>query len=370
MNRKYLFGAVVVSTALLFTGFGCKQKSPEQVVKEMPVAMADIESADFWATFSGNPSIFDEEANSSLQQIAPGIDGIEVSLSGQFNRDDQLLGDSQGTFSIAALGEKGFKVAGDYVGTESTNFFQLTEVMGLAELGIPFDLSALLNKWVESPNDPEAMMMLEDAMEEDDEDELTEDQVEEIEELFMEATLFSEVADLGNEDIKGNATTKFKVVLDKEGILDFVTKASEVAEDEMNEEDRVDLGQLIDRINSGDTFMWIGTKDNRLYQFEANPTELKGANVSQTAKLVFTFSNFNNPTEVSIPTDAVPFEEVMAEVMGGSMFGDLFSEGLDQVPRTGDMEFNDPEAFLKNLQGGDAIDPADLEEAFKALENL
>jgi len=371
MNKRVFFGGAILFVSLALTGFGCAPKDPETVIKKMPNAMVDIDSADYKVSFSGNPAIFDEEANSSLQQVAPGIDSINLELSGQFSREDQLLGESNGDFRISAEGEQGFAVAGDYIAKEESNFFQLTELSGTEQLGLPFDLSGVLNQWIITPKDPEAMMMLQDSMKEDEE-ELTEEQIEKIEDAFKDASLFSETADLGEEKIEGETTTKFKVVLDKAGILAFVAESSTISNDPMTEEDKVDLGQLIDRINSGDTYLWIGKDDNRLYQFEANPTELNGADVKQSAKIVVTIFNYNNASSVTAPEGAISLEEVMAQVMGGSAFGglDLFGGSMDSMPRDGDMEFDDAKSFLNNLQGGDAVDPADLEAAFKALENL
>ncbi len=372
MNKRLFFGGAVLFVSLALTGFGCKPKNPETVIKQMPSAMVDIQSANYKIAFSGNPSIFDEDANSSLQQVAPGVNSVSVELSGQFTREDQLLGESMGSFLISAEGEQGFKVAGDYVGTNESNFFQLTELTGTEQLGLPFDLAGILNTWVIAPNDPEAMMILEGSMDDDEESELTDDQVKAIEDAFKDATLFSETADLGEEKIEGEVTTKYKVVLDKAGILAFVTLASEISNDPMTGEAKTDLGQLIDRINSGDTYLWIGKKDNRLYQFEANPTELNGANVKQSAKVVVTLYNYNNASAVVAPSDAISFEDVMAKIMGGSLFGDLelFGGSMDSIQSSGNMEIDDAKAFLKNLEGGDAVDPADLEAAFKALESL
>jgi len=219
------------------------------------------------------------------------------------------------------------------------------------------------NQWVLLPAGMDMEM-------EDESESLSPKQVKALEKAFGDFSLFSEADDVGSEEMHGVKVSKYKVVFDKNGILDFVQEVSEILDEEFTAEGREELAEKIDELNAGETHLWIGDKDGLLHKIESKPRLTDESGEEQNVKLELELYDFGESVEVEAPTGAQSFEELMGSMMG-SMFGDTMM--WDEI--MGDMKDLDYDAveggeggmgdFFSQYEDGDQVD---MEELQKIME--
>jgi hypothetical protein len=347
---------------IAFLGFSCNQSNPEQTVERMKQSMANQTSAMLEVAFSGNASVLEGEDSTALQSLQPGAEKVTFRFSGFFDRESEEIGDQQGEFSVEIEGSEPGKVAGQFRSVDRMTYVQLTDLDLGGEFASMVDSNAFLNTWISFPQGFSNPLQMDDSMKEEG-DQLTEEEAEALVKAFRDFSLVSEAEVAGSEEINGVQTTQYRVTFDEGGIQLFAEQAANITGEEFTEEDREELIETVRKMNDGNPMMWIGDNDNLLYRFTVSPALQEEGEAEQRADVSLEFSNFGEDVDVEAPESSQSAEELFSSMFGG-MMGGMFMQQDEQEDA---MMFGDPEEFLQNLEGGDAVDFEELQNALNQL---
>jgi hypothetical protein len=120
-------------------------------------------------------------------------------------------------------------------------------------------------------------------------------------------------------------------------------------EDPMSEGDRAELEAMLTQIEDDPFDLWIGTKDNYLYQAQGTFDNDTGKNKLKDITFDISLFDYNKAVNIDAPADAKEF--------------DLFGGGDMPMMNMGEMDDMMDEMF-------DEFDPDDLEAQLEDLERM
>ena len=361
--KSFLARAAVLLVALALAGAGCKQLSPEQKVENMKKAMVEESSVSFNVSFSGNPRILGDDANSTLKSVSPGVDDVTVSFSGGLSFDQEETVNQQGEFSFSESAEGGSAIAGEYRKVDNKMYVKLSKADLGGELDKAFSSIDLTNQWLLMDQGLDFIP----TEEEKEIDKLSADEIKALMKAFSDFSLVIEAEEVGIEVISGVEATKFNVKFDSAGIQLFAEEAARIQGENFTGADQEELMEMVADLNSGNPQMWIGNNDNLLYRIALNPV-IDG----KETKITITFSDYGKEVQVEAPADAVSFEEYIMNNLGGGIFSGfsgMLGNNADSTDdrKEGGIFFGDPSSFLESLKSGDGVNMEDLQSALDAL---
>lgn len=319
--------------ALVLLGLGCKKPvANANVMQAMRAAMTEVHSAAFALAVSG----------SSEEAAVPGVDTFELGLTGSIRRGEAQVANATGTFSIKTDGEEKMEAAGEYRLVNNVSFARLTTVPAIPG----FDLSQFKNTWYSFPTSTDRMMEKTEKGKD-----LSKQQIDALEKLVRDTEFFSSVEAVGNEELRGVATTKYRVLLDEDAVVRFMEESGRIMEEPVTEEDREEARKGVREWNANPGTLWIGDTDSYLYR-------LAGSMEKGTVQI--DLYDFNKAgAAVEVPAGAKDFGEAM-----GAMFGfDLGS----MMPASGDVGQGGAAMDFGNIPGLTPDMLQQMEEAQKMM---
>lgn len=314
MRTKVLsLAAVALSLALL--GAGCKKPStPSAAVENMKRAMVKVEQVAFELTASGSAL-----AASVPSTGGASVDAVEARLSGQLQRGRQQVANGAGQFSIKTTGAQAMEAMGEYRMVNGVHYARMTALPALQG----FDLSQFENQWFSFPGS------MNDVMEKAEEKTLSESQIRDLERLFTDRTLFSSVTEVGTENLRGQNTTVYEVMLDEEEVVSVMQEAARITEEPFTDADRNEARETVRKWNARPGRLWIGNGDSYLYRVMM----FLQAEQDEEGTVQIDLFDHNKPVPaVEAPAGARDFGSMM-----GGMFGGAFMGGASSPDRMMDL---------------------------------
>lgn len=363
MKKYILLGAL--SVGLIFTGFSCKGKTPEQVLEQMKVVMAEQESGRFEIDAKIDANKIEGQAGSDLQSALPGVTGLSMKLSGIVAEEEGVDYDQEGEFSFVIDGDQALEVTGEYKMVDGVSYVYFSE-LDLPQLFALFINEATFEKkWInfDSVTDlqNEFLAMAEDANEESA-NELTEEQLDELKKLFADFSMFTEAELVEETELNGVKVGRYKAKLDADGIHAFMQDISKVLEEEYTKEDEQEMRDVIADVNAGNLEFWVGLKDSLLYQvaFEGKIEDPETGMIP--VDLVVSLSDYDQEFEVSAPESSEDFDALFEQSAGTGLFGGFGAGDLMME------ESQDAMADLETSMLEFEKQMAELEKQFEGME--
>jgi len=311
---------------------------PAVVIKDMQNSMQDIKAGTY--EFSANIDIDAEEGSGSLELTLDGYESImdENAPEGYFT-----LGT---TFDFDADGEQ---VAGnaelEFVFKEAMAYLSLNDLSlegeGLDEAvsmveeyvgtwySMPFEIKASdfdLSTFSEEFSKEFQAGLMED-------EDMTEEQAKKIEELLKETEWLETTNNKGTKKVNGVEAYVFEVKLQKENVMDFLKQLGDIFEEDITDEELADAEAMIDAITFEGT-LYIGVDDNYLYKFDGtvgieiteDMKDMGGENVSMSANIVISMSDFDKEKDVDVPENSEDLMELIGTMMGGMYGGGTYDD--------------------------------------------
>lgn len=295
------FAAATMLFSLALAGFGCAGTPTVDVIKDMKAAMLDVSSASYVVTIEGDGDLVDVPSATPVEKP----ETIRLELTGQTVRGQSSVVNVGGRFSAATTGEQAFSVGGEFRMVNGLRYVRLSEVPTVPG----FNTAALKNVWIQMAGDMTDLLG-----EQATPDRLTEEQIKKLETLFLNTDLFSEVTKVGDEDVRGQSTGIYQVILDAEAIAAMAEQAALIQGKPFSAEDKQEVLDAVAQLNTVPGKLWIGVSDDLLYRTQF--TMKKDGETGQ-GTLTVELYDFNKPVEaISAPEGAKSLESVI-----GSMFG-------------------------------------------------
>jgi len=366
--------AVVLGVLILGGGsvFGYYEYfSPERIIQKMTKRMVEVKSLEYSGQITAGIETDNFAAISSLENSGlleqPEQPAPTKQQSGNFSIDFSGASDLIDLNEPKAMFEfdintdmlpQSFRLEARAVG--DVVYFKINNV---PDLGI-FHLSFLENQWVKI--DPEAIKeqfgLTEQQIEEaQKEQELSPEQIEQIKDIATSTKILKISEKLASEKINGVNTHHYKFVIDKEGLVQLITEISEVIENKtLTEEELQELEEPLQATEMPGGEIWIGKKDLLLYKIsmDLNIKETEKAKSEGQVTFSAQFKNYNKPVQVVIPEPVKTLEEIMGELMGGTLL-----QGFEQNIQMPSQQWPDEEIDFYKDSDNNGV-PDELEEMY------
>ncbi len=299
-----------------------------------------------WNPFRPSPEKVIEEMLTNMEEVKTLHSKGEIDITSkegvsEFNLSIGFEGDSN------AIDSENPKSAGSFDITTTVNGIQFSSAMEskiisnitylkLNTLVVPPDLESLLlmfginlneikGQWIKI--DKEAMENLTGQTyvpQETSKDE-QEKMIKKLQELFAERKIYYIEKEMPDEKINGKEAYHYLLALDKEEIKKITPELFEVIKESSGQSLGWGSGttfiagifsELFDKLGDITAEMWIGKKDKLLYKIEGEKEiDLSKFNEKDEGvinlKIVFNFSNFNQPVEIKAPEISKSLEEIL-----------------------------------------------------------
>jgi hypothetical protein len=298
--------------------------------------------------------------------------GANINIEGETMKFDVLLGgvidandpkDPKFTLDFKGSMDDGVGTQGSADGELRMNdeaIYLFLDSLKLSDEEMPSEFTEMFGKWWNVPLPPETLAELESNLALSNESELTEEQ-KEILALVEEA--FSDPKYIGTENIKGEESWAYEVVLDTEALINVMKKYSESQGETVSDEDVVKAREDLKNIEVTGK-LWVGTKSNVITQMFINlkltgdGKETPSGNITVRVAI----GDVGNPQTVETPSDS---EEFPMEMLLGPM---MMLGGA--TPGASDIPAGDLGEFDMGAEEITAEDIAELEELMKDLEAI
>ncbi|MDP9249150.1 MAG: hypothetical protein M3M85_01400 [bacterium] len=167
---------------------------------------------------------------------------------------------------------------------------------------------------------------------------LTDDQKERIYEMAREASFIKIVKKLPPETVTGESAYHFTFILDREGISDYLQLLKEyvnsvgIDDSALSVFDPTSFDKQLDSLRDFTGEIWIGRSDKLPRKLSMNFGIQSDETESGMIKIktVSVFDNWNEPVTIEVPTESVPFEQLLSEMMSGAL--DSFEDDTSSIP--------------------------------------
>ncbi len=348
---------IILSLALLFVAFITSafvyiQNTPEKVIDDMMAQMTTLKSAHYKIKMQGqfadskdeemSKSSFDKMQNllglMSVVMMDGGLSIGDMTQPAVMSNIFELEGDMDAQdsnnqkFQFAlSLDDFGASVEAKSIGKELyVKLSELSKERDAEEISFIdfFNLGMFADQWVKiSLEEIEetfgAQGLSEEVEKQQQAAELTEDQIEQVENLAKEIKRFEIKEVLGKEIVDGDQVYHYQISLLKEGIKEYMARLNEITH-QFEEKQLQYFQDGFEDIGETTLDLWISKGDRWLYkavgQVEAN---------GEKAKIEFELTKHNQSIEISAPKDYKALEEIVEKIQK-SEAGNEFQIDTDQ----------------------------------------
>lgn len=193
-------------------------------------------------------------------------------------------------------------------------YLRFDEIPSLAFL----DLGFLKNQWIEIDlemiKNQIGFRNLENQLEEaQKEQKLSIRQMEQLKEAIARATIFKFIYKMPSEQINGMDTYRFKVLLDKNGIVQLIAEGRKIIQNKILTGEELNiLDGTLGMLDSIKGEIWIGKEDFLLYRVDV-ASIVEGAEPEEMFTISIRFKDYDKPVEISILSSTKTLEEVLNE---------------------------------------------------------
>ena len=326
---------------------GSVRSTPEEIIKEMNVNMAGLQTVR-------------SETTISIEITEPEMNIFSMSLSANSDTDktDPENIKSAGDFDID-LGGEGmlFTLTGKAIAIGDTSYIKMTTIPALPMIEPVLQMMGLSasdfkKKWIKIDEESTKNMFgntwtseMETEMETNKE--LEKQITDEIQNLFLTSNFYAVKQELPEEKINGETAHHYLVSLQKEETKNLFLEMFRIMEESQNEsfslsgeeliEFSQEFGEFFDKIGGMEAHLWIGKYDRYLYKFQLDKTIDAGSlQEGEEGKIVINmimeFSNFDQPLNITAPEDFKSLDELFGDPSGG-LFGPMM--GSQQIAQDG-----------------------------------
>ena len=217
---------------------------------------------------------------------------IDVKLSGALASGGQNL-DGKLSIRIVTLGEEFYFNLGEFNSSDpSTDKYEKL-------------LAPYLTKWEHLSKDfvPDNVKKLQQT------DAATLASEEALKDLFINTKLFDVTKEYGVEKLDGNKVYHYAVKLDKEGVKEYIKKASVIDGTEKTDQEVTDAAAFVDSVANME--LWIGTSDYYLYKAQV---DMSGQNTeggaTSTISITYTAKSYNSDLKIVKPEGSEEFNPI------------------------------------------------------------
>ncbi len=343
-SKKTLSKLLAVAGISLFFLNACSSaptQSAEDVIGKFKTQVKEVKSVDMSVDVSmtgedaGDNIGFNLEADVKLdrQDQTDRKADVDVKLDGSLNAGDQSM-DGKAHLKLISIGEELYFNINEFRSTDpNTKSFESL-------------LEPYLKQWQHLSSDfiPEDIKKLQKK------DEETLKKEAELKELFINTKLFEVTKEFGVEKLNGKKVYHYGVKLDKEGVKEYVKKASTINGRELTTDEVEEASVFADSVSNME--LYIGEKDYFLYKAVV---ELSGTSpedgVTTNISLNYVASSYNQDLKIAIPNEYEEFNPLsllMGLQLGGS--GGLLGEPADDLKGEGLDELTEGEGVEESLE--------------------
>jgi len=323
MNKKITFKKLLVASGIsVFFLSACSTvslKSSEDVITEFKSAINNVRTVDM----SVDVEMTSENADDNI--------GFKVKADGKLDRKDKnnhkidfdiKLDGSMDAGERSISGEANFKIialGGEYY-LNLLKFNSTDEATKKAEK----ILAPYMKKWQLLPSD----LMPDDIKKFQNKDEEELKKEEKVRKLFIDIKLFEVIKEYGAEKLDGRKVYHYGIKLNKEGVREYVNKASTIMGRELTIDEIEEYVSYTDRISNME--LYISKEDYLLYKAVIDVmSKGKTDEIVNNTHLVYTARSYNKDIKIEKPTDYVIFNPI-GLMMGVQMMNDgLPEDGFD-----------------------------------------
>jgi len=191
-------------------------------------------------------------------------------------------------------------------------------------------ISALNGKWIKLDKSSFDSLSSDVNVEEDEDSKKDSEKAEKIMELAEETQFFSVSKTIGVEKVKAGRAKHFVANLDKEETLKFSLEAYKINNDgeKMPADELESMENWVGQLDNKDIHLWIGVGNSLLYKvsFEGDIKDVEEGNQGKIKAVIELFDH-NKKITLEEPESYSTIEELMGQVFGTMMFGQLGNLG-------------------------------------------
>lgn len=326
-NKIFRWGGVALIGLSIVLG-GCnQQKAPAEAIKDGMKNLAKVNSY----TMDGNMLLdLDGTADQSVKKMNT---NINLALAIQGNDPNNMLLNLKLNGSFNADGDGG-SGSMEMRLNKDTVYATVSQLAGQGEIKVPEEISSqVLNKWFKFTIPAEVLTNLaQNLATAKDESKMTPEQ-KKIKELYEKTTFFKNPTLVGTETVKGEASTHYSAVLDKEAFINFIRQVTELQGNKISDAEFADMKATFDKVENTSSDIWIANS-NKVINRVSMKFAFAGSTTEPSGKLALDFSlgDFNKPVTVEVPADAVEFPmSSLLNLAISSEAGDLSGEPVEST---------------------------------------
>lgn len=311
--------------------------TPEAIAKKMLANISSIKSAEYSIEISTsadlssllNPSA-DGQANNTPRQT----NDIKVIINGKTDlKDDKNL---QNNISIAVDAgtvpefPEPLKLGLEIRSIGTLLFLSLTDIPNLGF----FDPNTLKNRWVKIEGASESATALLDSQSINSQNLtslLTEEKRKKLDLAIQNSSIFKWSDELTTETVNGTSAHRMKFKLDGAGIKSLVNDIWQITENtNAPASSMAAVEKFVKENELSEGELWIGKQDLLPYRMAINIVNSSGQDTQLNVKVLINVTKYNEPLNVEAPTESVPLEQMLEQVLGPIM--QAFSPTAGQTP--------------------------------------
>ncbi len=384
-----LIGVIVLVLAAAGWFIFVREPAPEEVLRRMNAAMAEIDSRHQEVAFDATVEITEldipEGSANPLALFVPQSGTVLVSV---LSRDDLAVSEDglvevaagsgalSVTLEVGAVRTPLLLVSLESRIVDRVPYVNLTELT-LPPLSLPLNLEALRGVWFKVGDERAANFEAERAAITGEPTRDFTKITKELTDLAVRTTFFEVTEKLPRERIGQRMAYHYRATLAPPATRAFIEEAARILEFELP--DTTTLEAVMRELTKTEVELWIGKGDYRLYRLKMSwaapiplpPTneDAAGARGEVNLSLAFTgnYSKYNEPVEVTAPSAAQDLRELLGAVLSGGLPSGLPDSGVRSLPATPDNNETIPlpssgESFEDRDSDGDGL--TDIQERF------
>ncbi len=174
------------------------------------------------------------------------------------------------------------------------------------------DYSKYQSLWIKADSDELVKEYNTEFSQNESVNELTEEQQNQIQQLFVNANFVQSFTKLADEEIDGVKTYHFALAIDRQGLKKYVEDVTKIY-DPSSEFSEI-FTMAFDSIEFKDLEVWVGKSDKMLHRISVSLSDKSGMSGGASVNLVLNLKDFNQPISIEVPTSTKNILEVIEDV--------------------------------------------------------
>ncbi|HYE22128.1 MAG TPA: hypothetical protein VD998_00895 [Verrucomicrobiae bacterium] len=360
-KHKIVWAAITVSLLLIgggAYGYTILTLTPEKVAMRMLEEASDVQSMEFEGTVNielttATALMMDIEADSGDEQKAKTYKA-EIKLSGVSDLSDKQNPKSSVNFNMTTEGMNfGFEIRS----VDKVTYFKVVEFPLLGLIG--GDTETVRDQWFKIDAESiKEMYGTSDEVEDLNLDTLSGEQLQKIQDLYVQYPIVNLIEKLAGEDIDGTGTHHYRFALNEENTKRFATETIKIIYptniEEYEQELSDGIGKLFEYLTIENSEIWIGKRDYlpRRVALTANIQGNEDETFDGSAKIGFlvNYKNYNKPTQIEAPQDVKSLNEIFEGAQGRSRDARRLAD-VRQIMTGLELYYNDNNGYPPALAG-------------------